>query len=73
MDRPASLYSAPTDLCADAIAAHPAEAGLFAMGTYHVTQAAGKEGEEADASPAYSRRGRVTLHQLDGADEALKW
>ncbi|KAK0520133.1 hypothetical protein OC842_007201, partial [Tilletia horrida] len=63
---PVSLYSASTDLCADAIEFHPSLPGLFALGTYQVDKHADKnEGQdEADARLSYTRRGRMTLHQI---------
>ncbi|KDN39386.1 hypothetical protein K437DRAFT_228024 [Tilletiaria anomala UBC 951] len=64
---PASLYTASTGLCADSVEAHPSMSGVFALGTYHVDKESA-QAEELDGntsiSPAYTRRGTVTLYKV---------
>lgn len=60
---PPSRYAASTELSADSVEAHPCLPYVFAVSTYQVDK---DESERDAASPAYSRRGRCTLHHYDG-------
>lgn len=65
---PPSLYSESTELSADSVESHPAIPYLFAVSTYQVDQDGQDENTDA---PAYTRRGRCRLHQLESAHDPL--